>query len=446
MGRAANYGVLSGDLWVNMSDRYHRGALAMVQAGAAQDADEAKALLGQFRLQINLGPECTSSVAARVAAETIALCGGRAFLGGITFEGPDIGLSRLGARAGKSEAVSIAIGTASGNIHLFVDGLRGGIVLPTSKPSLSGWSIAAIAAAAVALTAAWDRTLWNADVTDHTGCRLGEPRLRPNGVHVLRPGEAWHDAGPEAPPPVVPQEVFVLGLGHLGQAFLRAFAALPFTNRQNVALVLQDYDRCTEANVSTSVLCHRSDIGEPKTRLCARWLEEREIFPRIIERRFDTTTKRTETDPPVLVAGVDKLHVRRLFDDCGFSLVLDGGLGSTPADMTQFQLTSLPAHRPASEIFSDPPNSVRSGYELSPEFARLSRRDACGAEIVANTTVGLPFIGTLVGALMVGQLLAHVNGVTRPSILTGDARNLGGLRRGTTSSVHSILASQASSI
>lgn len=31
----------------------------------------------------------------------------------------------------------------------------------------------------------------------------------------------------------------------------------------------------------------------------------------------------------------------------------------------------------------------------------------------------------------------------RPSILTGDARNVGGLRRGTTSSVHSIIASQA---
>src|ERR1700736_851901 len=46
----------------------------------------------------------------------------------------------------------------------------------------------------------------------------------------------------------------VIGLGNLGQAFAWLLAALPYQQRADVELVLQDFDVVGESNDSTSIL------------------------------------------------------------------------------------------------------------------------------------------------------------------------------------------------
>ena len=90
---------------------------------------------------------------------------------------------------------------------------------------------------------------------------LGRPveaagAVKPRGLSIWRPdGEQdWMSPGSDGPAlTVLPDNLWILGLGHLGQAFLWALAMCPYSDRGKVSLVLQDMDMITKSSASTSI-------------------------------------------------------------------------------------------------------------------------------------------------------------------------------------------------
>jgi len=79
----------------------------------------------------------------------------------------------------------------------------------------------------------------------------------------------WLDAaGPDPDSGIFPRAFWLIGLGHLGQAFLFGLGLLPYDRPGDLHLLLQDDDIITPSTESTS-------IGTKKTRSMAAWAEGR---------------------------------------------------------------------------------------------------------------------------------------------------------------------------
>ena len=110
---------------------------------------------------------------------------------------------------------------------------------------------------------------------------------RADGLSLWRPGTDWLAADPTEPAlAYLPSKLWLIGLGNLGQAFAWLLACLPYTDRAQVPLLLQDFDRLAPSNDSTSLLSFLRDVGRRKTRIVANWLEERGFETFLDERRF----------------------------------------------------------------------------------------------------------------------------------------------------------------
>ena len=73
----------------------------------------------------------------------------------------------------------------------------------------------------------------------------------------------------------LPSRLWLIGLGHLGQAYLWGLGLLPYAADAKVELLLQDVDVITPSTESTSILSDRTMLGDKKTRVTAKWAERR---------------------------------------------------------------------------------------------------------------------------------------------------------------------------
>ena len=108
----------------------------------------------------------------------------------------------------------------------------------------------------------------------------------------------------------LPTAISVFGLGHLGQANLWALAALPFAKPEDVTIWLCDDDRVEPVNVETGALLTPATVNQLKTRVTAKWLEDRGFGTRLLERRVDRNFRRTEREPVLALAGFDDNQAR----------------------------------------------------------------------------------------------------------------------------------------
>ena len=102
----------------------------------------------------------------------------------------------------------------------------------------------------------------------------------------------WLDASAADPGlHFLPTRLWLIGLGHLGQAFLFALGLLPYDRPGDLHLLLQDEDIITPSTESTSVLSDATLIDTKKTRSMAAWAERRGFTTTITERLFDARHK-----------------------------------------------------------------------------------------------------------------------------------------------------------
>jgi hypothetical protein len=238
-------------------------------------------------------------------------------------------------------------------------------------------------------------------------------------MSLWEPGRDWRLPDPvDARLARLPSAAWLVGLGNLGQACLWSFGLLPYATPGAVRLTLQDFDRITPSNDSTSLLTAVSLVGQYKTRAMAGWAEQRGFTTVIVERRFDTRLRVSEDDPAVALCGVDNGLARAALEDAGFSRIIESGLGNGASDFLAMRMHSFPGPQQARALWKgEAPSSEHLLHQ--PAYRELASRgaDRCGLVRLAGRMVGAPFVGALAGALMVSELVRLANGGPGVSLL-----------------------------
>jgi hypothetical protein len=431
-------------------DGFNRLAKLDLDLGDAADTEAAMARLRDYRAHVVAGPEIADSLAHQVALLTFVNIASRFALGGVTVSGisdvpllapwPGASLASAiealgGAAAELSGAVPVVIvgGGAAPAQHrgcqITFAGWRGGVVPLGGTRLDEKETLAAAAVLAGSLAAA-----------EIFATLRGEPGAgcREQGLSIWRPDgeEDWRSPTSDGPPvSVLPNHLWVLGLGHLGQAFLWTLAMSPYSDRASVKLVLQDTDIVTGSTASTSILTRPGSVGR-KTRTVAALLENLGFKTSVVERPFDGAFARRPDDPSILICGVDNALARSQLELPQFELVIEAGIGRTASDFRAVRMHSFPSQRTAAELWKAGATEHPATLDNAPGYQRLreSGVDACGLALLAGTAVGAPFVGGVAGALMFGQILKLLHGERPDAVVDLDLRALQA-RRAVASSV-----------
>jgi hypothetical protein len=233
----------------------------------------------------------------------------------------------------------------------------------------------------------------------------------------------------------LPSDFWVIGLGHLGQAYLWTIGLLPYADPGDVRLFLQDVDRAGKSTRSTSLLTRTGDERRLKTRICADWAEQRGFATAIIERRFDSDFRRSAVEPGLALCGVDNPDARRILDEAGFTMVLEAGLGNGAEDFRLIRVHSFPAAKRAAAVWpanAQPEDESDNGgraaaLKYQPAYLDLRDKgdlDECGLTRLADVAVGAPFVGVTAAAIIVAQAVRAVAGGPRVMVANLDLRSV----------------------
>ena len=278
-------------------DQLHRHLKLALDTGEAASLEEAQRIFDSYRLGIVVGSSVAHSATLQAAVLTAVNTGRRSFLGGVCVQGAlDVPLlvpwghcRTLGEAIVDLQGVvtdcaphvpRIVIGHGSipaANWEFAVratfDGWCGGVVpldhdlhLPERQECVP----AGVLAGALGVSEAFQFVCGDNAVTGR----------RDMGLSLWQPEKevSWLDAGNRGPTlERLPDSAWLIGLGHLGQAFLWTLGLLPYGSPEEVRLVLQDFDELVEANDSTSLLTTRAKLGMKKTRAMALWCESRGV-------------------------------------------------------------------------------------------------------------------------------------------------------------------------
>ena len=419
---------------------FDRLAKAMMQRHHVEYS-RAREMLGELKLHLVCDNSVRDSAALQAAVLTAINTGKRAFRGGVTLTLPSgvalklawPGASTLNdaaASLGASEAVDVGpgaslvyFGTGPANrsgLRVVCDGWRGGVapidVGQAGQPLLTGPDFAvggvfagAFAVARCFLSAA---QISNREVTE------------PIGFSLWRPDLPWLDTDASGPAVEhLPAKLWLLGLGHLGQAYAWLLGLLPIHAEHPMTLYLQDYDVVEAGNWSAGLLCELIQIGRLKTRMSADWLEARGFRTRIIERPFDEHTHRVGEEPRIALCGFDNAKSRTLLEDAGFELVIDCGLGSSLDHFDRIVMRTFPdASVRARDVWAKE-SLISPGIDVG----LLGEAEGeCGILLqeIAGKAISSSFTGACASALAVGELLRALHGGKRCEFLSVQLRDL----------------------
>jgi hypothetical protein len=210
----------------------------------------------------------------------------------------------------------------------------------------------------------------------------------------------------------LPRELWVLGLGHLGNAYLWSLATLPYQNPASVELSLLDFERIERDNLETGVLLSAHDIDRYKARACGAWLEARGFRSRLVERRFDATFRCATEEPQLALCGFDSNAARRDLYSAQFARVIECGLGGTINNFDTISLHTLPNPRRAYELWPDLTDADKSRLKVHDErvaaenagYAPLAP-DECGRYQLVGKAVAVPFVGAVAASFVVAETI-----------------------------------------
>lgn len=407
----------------------HRTAKYFMDDGRAESAEAALALLGSFGLTVRVGGEIAGSAEHQTALLTLVNVTSRTLLGGVEVVGlPDVpSASPLAPDASLRSAVEdlggkvvaqerpdwprAVIGTVD---HLDCsrpcwqltwEGWRGGVI-PWRENGRLGES-ASLAFAPSLAAAVCGAEVFAFHAKDHP--MAGH---RSSGLSLWRPGTDWRRSDPSEPAVAyLPSQLWIIGLGNLGQAFAWVLGSLPYPADRKPLLVLQDFDLVTESNVSTSLLTTPGAVGRKKARIVAEWAEARGFVTVIEERRFGPWIRRTDDEPAAALCGVDNALARSRLEGAGFGLIVEAGLGAGPDGFRNISQHVFPGSRPAAEMWSDTAGTSPDVQDM-PAYRAMKRSgiDQCGMARLAARTVAVPFVGLTAACLVVSELLRRLHG------------------------------------
>jgi len=426
------------------SQSVHRLVKQAMDSGTADSLEAAEARFQSFQMDLIIGADEASDPLAQAALLTAVALGRRVFLGGVGVIGPldaplvaplPLGKSLRDAvvalgglpQSESNGAPMIRIGGpafprgAGFSVRTVWGGWRGGIVpgyselTPEPGPAMP---LAAMLSAALAINEAF---LFVNGETPAAGRRAA-------GLSLWRPGSSapWLSADASEPPlTYLPTRLWLIGLGHLGQAYLWGLGLLPFADPKVLSLVLQDVDVITPSTESTSVLSDATLVGQMKTRAMASWAERRGFSTMLNERLFDAGFKRQPGEPAIALCGLDNAIGRQALDQVGFEFVVEAGLGRGHRDFRTMRLHVLPGSRPAAEIWKSggigEPVEEQAAYRKLLEGGQLDR---CGVTLLAGKAVGAPFVGAVAATLALSEVLRLLHGGPVHKLIDLDLQSL----------------------
>lgn len=249
-----------------------------------------------------------------------------------------------------------------------------------------------------------------------------EAGRRTVGLSLWRPDLPIHDS--QALGILVqflPRELWVLGLGHLGNAYLWALSALPYGDLLSTDIYLNDFDIVEPENLDTGMVFRPADLDRLKTRVCSKWLEERGFRTKLLERPFDSNfrcrTSPPQIEPRLALCGFDSNPSRRDLLTGEFLRVMESGLGGTKDNFDTISFHTLPNPRSAPDLWPDlsEEQQIRRREQLdhvareNPAFANLGN-DICGRTELAGKSVAAPFVGATAATLVLAESLRLLHG------------------------------------
>lgn len=433
-----------------VSDELNRSVKMALDSGEAASVEEAYALFADYRLVVAVGADVERSATLQAAVLTIVNTARRCFLGGVEVVGRlDVPLNvPWRGRQTLAEAVEDLGGvpTAEPNRHapLVVVGdarVVAGVRQFQVRVTFQGW-----AAGVLPLTTG--RRLEESQEFTPSGVLAGALAVSDAFQHVRggnamagrrevgmslwrpEPGVSWlsEDAvGPSLE--LLPSKLWVIGLGHLGQAFLWTLGFLPYADPSELLLVLQDFDTLVAANDSTSPLTSKGLIGLKKTRAMAAWAEERGFRTVVTERKFAADFRVSPDEPAIALCGVDNPTARAAVEAVGFGLVVEAGLGKGADEYLAFQLHTFPGPQQAQKVWSPARVAAAAAADRLkqlPAYAAMAAAgmDDCGLTLLAGRSVGSAFVGTAVSAVVVAEVLRSLVGAPVTGLMDGSLRTL----------------------
>jgi len=246
------------------------------------------------------------------------------------------------------------------------------------------------------------------------------------------------EVGAQPGPPLneirLPKDLWFIGLGNLGQAYLWSLTMLPYSKPEEVMLFFQDDQRVGKENWGTSILVQRGKYGSLKTRIAEDWALARGFQVRRIDRRMDEHLIRSGTEPGIALGGLDRMPARRLLGQRGFEYIIDAGLGATVEAYRSFRINVFDSTGNPADHFQGVEDQTKEeaqkllqlpAYE---EVARDRNDSGCGAAMLADMAVAVPFVSAFVGSLSITQAVRIASWEVNHAAMTGDTGDLKSVR------------------
>ena len=261
-------------------DELHRTTKLELDEGRARTFDEARKIVSGYVLQIDVGLGVSASETRRAMLLTAVNVASRAFLGGVRVRLHENGPMGVGWSEGMD--ITTAVATYGGEIVESLD---------CEYPTLVIGHVVEQPPGSLVLHATWEG--WSGGVVEETKDRLAESLefplagmlaaaigvseafqnlrghavagRRSTGLSLWEPKYNWRDEAAYGEPCLyLPKRLWLVGLGHLGQAYAWTLGLLPYEDRSVVDVILQDCDTIVKANSSTGMLSDVSSVGQKK--------------------------------------------------------------------------------------------------------------------------------------------------------------------------------------
>jgi hypothetical protein len=419
-------------------DTVNRSSLILVEKDGIS-LEQAETELATYRLQLECGEEIRYSLPLQAALLTAVNCGSRAFLGGVFLSMPtnvtcllpwekehtlnEI-LIQLGAKPIDSispDILTLTFGLRgdirNNKAEVVASNWQGGLLVNGETPQYSNSGVLPLGGVyagglAIALTfmkiskthvMALDKTI---------GCSLWRPDLK------------WFSEEAEGPTEMyIPSGLWILGLGHLGQAYLWTICLLAYPKPEEVNIMLQDYDKVVEANLSAGLLSTLSDERRYKSRVCADWLEKRGLFPRVTDRKFDALTKCGDDEPNVALCGFDNSLARTFLEEGQFLFVVEAGLGNSVNDFDKMAMHVFPSNfHTAREEWGNQPDHPTIKSKVLDAIKDDSEECGITAITIAGKAASASFVGACTAAFVLAEVIKGLNNGQRNDLIINQLR------------------------
>lgn len=251
------------------------------------------------------------------------------------------------------------------------------------------------------------------------------------GLSLWDPHVEWRNADQGPSQYLLPQKLWLIGLGHLGQAYAWATGLLPYPDPSQIDIVLQDDDTIVSANISTGMLTHREMLCQKKTQVVAKALNEIGFRTHIIDKKFDQKTRPKANDPDIAIAGLDNPIARRVLIRVNFSLIVDAGIGDSPTTFDDIRIHTFPSNLNPNTIW--PIGGITDQrYRMPPAYKDLqntlekeqSKAEAeCGIVQLGNTAAGAAYVGCATATLVLSEIIRTLMQRPRFQTISYNLRN-----------------------